>query len=180
MPSVRRYAPPRPQPCGAASRLSLRYPFAPNQPSSCAHKSKRQSQHNSSREASRAACQAVLVLRLSGMPRRTSRKRLATRPPTLLRPLPEGITTATPSSPNQKPSSVFIARSETRRLTFLQLGVTDAVARSVPQPYIFFGLAGALPYLGSSLTTIYLARQAGEAATGGVPLWQSQPADSDA
>jgi hypothetical protein len=50
--------------------------------------------------------------------------------------------------------------------TFRQLGVTDAVAKSVPQPYVVFGLAGALPYLGSSLTTIYLARQAGEAATG--------------
>lgn len=48
----------------------------------------------------------------------------------------------------------------------IKLGITDAVAKSVPKPYVVFGLAGALPYLGSSLTTVYLARQAGEAATG--------------
>lgn len=45
------------------------------------------------------------------------------------------------------------------------LGITDAVAKSVPQPYVVFGLAGGLPYLGSALTTVFLARQAGEAAT---------------
>ncbi|KAI0093888.1 hypothetical protein BDY19DRAFT_856702, partial [Irpex rosettiformis] len=45
------------------------------------------------------------------------------------------------------------------------LGITDAVAKSVPRPYVIFGLAGGLPYLGSALTTVYLARQAGEAAT---------------
>ena len=28
------------------------------------------------------------------------------------------------------------------------------------------GLAGGLPYVGSALTTVYLARQAGEVATG--------------
>ena len=38
----------------------------------------------------------------------------------------------------------------------------------MPKPYIYFGLAGGLPYLGSALTTIYLARQAGEAAVGAV------------
>ncbi len=48
----------------------------------------------------------------------------------------------------------------------MQLGITNSVAHSVPTPYIVMGLAGGLPYLGSSLTTVYLARQAGEAATG--------------
>ena len=46
------------------------------------------------------------------------------------------------------------------------MGITNAVAHSVPTPYVVFGLAGTLPYLGSALTTVYLARQAGEAATG--------------
>ena len=46
------------------------------------------------------------------------------------------------------------------------MGITNSVAHAVPKPYIYFGLAGGLPYLGSALTTIYLARQAGEAATG--------------
>ncbi|KAK7694033.1 hypothetical protein QCA50_003609 [Cerrena zonata] len=46
------------------------------------------------------------------------------------------------------------------------LGITNAVAHAVPTPYIIFGLAGALPYLGASGATIYLARQAGMAATG--------------
>ncbi|GJE90793.1 DUF3429 domain-containing protein [Phanerochaete sordida] len=48
------------------------------------------------------------------------------------------------------------------------LGITNSVAHSVPQPYVVMGLAGALPYLGSTLTTIYLARQAGEAATAAI------------
>ena len=47
-----------------------------------------------------------------------------------------------------------------------QLGITNAVAHAVPKPYIVFGLAGGLPYLAASGTTIYLARQAGLAATG--------------
>ncbi|KZT02324.1 uncharacterized protein LAESUDRAFT_730310 [Laetiporus sulphureus 93-53] len=45
------------------------------------------------------------------------------------------------------------------------LGITDAVARAVPRPYIVFGLAGGLPYLGATGATIYLARQAGIATT---------------
>lgn len=49
------------------------------------------------------------------------------------------------------------------------LGVTNAVATSVPTPYIVFGLAGGLPYIGASAATIYLARQAGLAAAGMVP-----------
>ncbi|EKM55206.1 uncharacterized protein PHACADRAFT_143265 [Phanerochaete carnosa HHB-10118-sp] len=48
------------------------------------------------------------------------------------------------------------------------LGITNAVAHAVPQPYVVVGLAGSLPYLGSTLTTIYLARQAGEAATAAI------------
>ncbi|KIP12289.1 hypothetical protein PHLGIDRAFT_62022 [Phlebiopsis gigantea 11061_1 CR5-6] len=52
----------------------------------------------------------------------------------------------------------------TSKQTFL--GITNTVAHTVPQPYVAFGLAGTLPYLGTTLTTIYLARQAGEAAAG--------------
>ena len=47
-----------------------------------------------------------------------------------------------------------------------QLGITNAVAHSVPTPYVVFGLAGGLPYLGASGATIYLAHQAGIAAQG--------------
>ncbi|EJD53104.1 hypothetical protein AURDEDRAFT_54788 [Auricularia subglabra TFB-10046 SS5] len=47
-------------------------------------------------------------------------------------------------------------------------GVTSAMASQVPKPVMAFGLAGALPYLGTSLTTLYLARQAGTAAVGGL------------
>ncbi|CCM04713.1 uncharacterized protein FIBRA_06900 [Fibroporia radiculosa] len=46
------------------------------------------------------------------------------------------------------------------------LGITNAVASAVPQPYIIFGLAGGLPYVGAAGATIYLARQAGIATTG--------------
>jgi len=46
--------------------------------------------------------------------------------------------------------------------------VTSAVAGQVPQPVMILGLAGALPYLGTSLTTIYLAKEAGLAAAGKV------------
>lgn len=46
------------------------------------------------------------------------------------------------------------------------LGVTRTVAGEVPTPYLLFGLAGALPYLGTSGTVIYLANQASLAAQG--------------
>ncbi|KAH9950196.1 hypothetical protein B0H21DRAFT_687075 [Amylocystis lapponica] len=46
------------------------------------------------------------------------------------------------------------------------LGITNAVAHSVPVPYIVFGLAGGLPYVGAAGATIYLARQAGLATAG--------------
>ncbi|KDQ61073.1 hypothetical protein JAAARDRAFT_173588 [Jaapia argillacea MUCL 33604] len=46
------------------------------------------------------------------------------------------------------------------------LGITSAVASSVPRPYIAFGLLGGLPYLGTSATVIYHAHQAGLAAAG--------------
>ncbi|OCH92086.1 hypothetical protein OBBRIDRAFT_773995 [Obba rivulosa] len=49
------------------------------------------------------------------------------------------------------------------------LGITNAVAHAVPQPYVVFGLAGSLPYLASTATTVYLARQAGMATAGLVP-----------
>ncbi|KAI0784416.1 hypothetical protein C8Q75DRAFT_724474 [Abortiporus biennis] len=45
------------------------------------------------------------------------------------------------------------------------LNITNAVAHSVPTPYVVFGLAGGLPYLGASGATIYLAKQAGVAAS---------------
>lgn len=51
-------------------------------------------------------------------------------------------------------------------MTSIQLGVTNAVAHAVPQPYVIFGLAGGLPYLGASGATVYLAHQAGLAAQG--------------
>jgi len=50
------------------------------------------------------------------------------------------------------------------RETFL--GITSAVAYSVPRPYVVFGLLGGIPYLLTSSTTIYLAHQAGLAASG--------------
>ncbi|KII88216.1 hypothetical protein PLICRDRAFT_616031 [Plicaturopsis crispa FD-325 SS-3] len=46
------------------------------------------------------------------------------------------------------------------------LGITSAVATAVPTPYMVMGLAGGLPYLGASGTTVYLAHQAGQAASG--------------
>ncbi|KAF9645654.1 hypothetical protein BDM02DRAFT_3156813 [Thelephora ganbajun] len=45
-------------------------------------------------------------------------------------------------------------------------GVTRTIASAVPKPYLLFGLAGALPYLGTSGTVIYLANQASLAAQG--------------
>ncbi|KAF4576335.1 hypothetical protein EYR36_001065 [Pleurotus pulmonarius] len=46
------------------------------------------------------------------------------------------------------------------------LGITNAVASSVPKPYLVFGLAGALPYVGTAAATVWTAKQAGLAATG--------------
>jgi len=42
------------------------------------------------------------------------------------------------------------------------------VAGTVPKPYVMMGLAGGIPYLGTALTSMYLARQAGAAATGAI------------
>jgi len=53
---------------------------------------------------------------------------------------------------------------KTDRHTFL--GITSAVASSVPKPYVVFGLLGGVPYLAASATTIYLAHQAGLATSG--------------
>jgi hypothetical protein len=44
------------------------------------------------------------------------------------------------------------------------IGITSKVAHEVPQPFMVLGLAGGLPYLGASATTVYLARQAQLAA----------------
>ncbi|KAF9227705.1 hypothetical protein BS17DRAFT_672275, partial [Gyrodon lividus] len=46
------------------------------------------------------------------------------------------------------------------------VGITSAVATTVPTSYLVMGLAGGLPYIASSGTTIYLAHQAGMAAMG--------------
>lgn len=46
------------------------------------------------------------------------------------------------------------------------MGVTRTVAGAVPIPYLVFGFAGSLPYLGTSGTVIYLANQASLAAQG--------------
>ncbi|KAG9020966.1 hypothetical protein FS842_006918, partial [Serendipita sp. 407] len=48
------------------------------------------------------------------------------------------------------------------------VGITSTIAAAVPTPIMLFGLAGSLPYLGTSAFTVYLANQAGEAATGAV------------
>ncbi|KIJ16964.1 hypothetical protein PAXINDRAFT_162554 [Paxillus involutus ATCC 200175] len=47
-------------------------------------------------------------------------------------------------------------------------GITSAVATTVPTPYLVMGLAGGIPYIASSATTVYLAHQAGVAAMGTV------------
>lgn len=47
-----------------------------------------------------------------------------------------------------------------------QVQVTSAVASAIPQPILVMGLVGGLPYLGASLTTLYVARQASQAAAG--------------
>jgi hypothetical protein len=49
-----------------------------------------------------------------------------------------------------------------------QYGITSAVATTVPTPYLVMGLAGGIPYIASSATTVYLAHQAGVAAMGTV------------
>jgi hypothetical protein len=45
-------------------------------------------------------------------------------------------------------------------------GITREIAGTVPKPVIVLGLAGGLPYIGASATTVYLANQAGQAASG--------------
>jgi hypothetical protein len=44
--------------------------------------------------------------------------------------------------------------------------ITSDVAHQVPQPILVLGLAGGLPYIGASATTVYLAHQAQLAASG--------------
>ncbi|KAJ7481085.1 hypothetical protein B0H11DRAFT_2233000 [Mycena galericulata] len=46
------------------------------------------------------------------------------------------------------------------------LGITGSVAAQVPKPVMVFGLAGGIPYVGTALTTVYLAHEAGLAAAG--------------
>lgn len=47
--------------------------------------------------------------------------------------------------------------------------MTSAGANLVPKPYLVMGLAGGLPYVAASGTTVYLAHQAGLAAMGLTP-----------
>ncbi|KAK7455116.1 hypothetical protein VKT23_010986 [Stygiomarasmius scandens] len=49
------------------------------------------------------------------------------------------------------------------------LGITGTIAAEVPRPALAFGLAGGIPYIGASATTVYLAYEAGLAASG-VPI----------
>lgn len=44
--------------------------------------------------------------------------------------------------------------------------MTSAIAQHVPTPILVFGLAGGLPYIGTSLSTLYFAHQAGQASSG--------------
>ncbi|KAJ7572920.1 hypothetical protein C8J56DRAFT_1017791 [Mycena floridula] len=46
--------------------------------------------------------------------------------------------------------------------------ITEGIASQVPQPAMVLGLAGTIPYVGTGLTTVYLARNAGLAASGTV------------
>ncbi|KAI9571361.1 hypothetical protein HD554DRAFT_2169185 [Boletus coccyginus] len=46
------------------------------------------------------------------------------------------------------------------------IGITTAVATTVPTPYLVMGLAGGVPYMASAGTTVYLAHQAGLATAG--------------
>lgn len=50
--------------------------------------------------------------------------------------------------------------------TAAQGNLTSTIASTVPKHILVFGLAGGLPYLGASLTTLYVARQASQAASG--------------
>ena len=50
----------------------------------------------------------------------------------------------------------------------LQISLTSAIASRVPKHVFVMGLAGSLPYLGTALSTLYLARQAGQASIGAI------------
>jgi hypothetical protein len=47
-----------------------------------------------------------------------------------------------------------------------QKTLTTQTFAEVPKPALVFGLAGTLPYLGTSLGTIFLAREASRASQG--------------
>ncbi|THH16146.1 hypothetical protein EW146_g4433 [Bondarzewia mesenterica] len=48
------------------------------------------------------------------------------------------------------------------------LGITSAVAHSVPMPYIVTGLVGGIPYIAASAATMYLSYEAGLATAGAI------------
>lgn len=47
-----------------------------------------------------------------------------------------------------------------------QVSATKSLAADIPKHVLYFGLAGTLPYLGTSVTTVVLAREASRAASG--------------
>ena len=58
--------------------------------------------------------------------------------------------------PEDKNANVFISNDvET------QASITATIASEVPKPILYTGLAGTLPYVGTTLSTLYYARSAG-------------------
>jgi Protein of unknown function (DUF3429) len=55
----------------------------------------------------------------------------------------------------------------------MQISLTSLIASRVPKHVFVMGLAGSLPYLGTTLSTLYLARQAGQASVGAI--WNISP-----
>jgi len=45
-------------------------------------------------------------------------------------------------------------------------GITSSIFKAVPKNVLYFGLAGTIPYLGTSLATVFLAREASRASLG--------------
>jgi len=68
---------------------------------------------------------------------------------------------------NQQPTQLGSTATDAKLETGF-VGLTSTILSAVPTPVMVFGLAGALPYLGASGFTVYLANQAGQAASGEV------------
>jgi hypothetical protein len=52
---------------------------------------------------------------------------------------------------------------------FPQIATTKSFASDIPPHVLYFGLAGTLPYLGTSVSTVVLAREASLAASSESP-----------